>query len=321
MRALEHTGLGILAGCALGLPLAAIAIWRSMPTTPLVAGSLFLGAAAGLLLGCINRPTAHDAASETDRQLDTSDLLSTAYNIRHSADRWAAAVRMSANQWARRTNPSAVILNRFGARAWGGIGLATMLLVVLTLFPTYATPTQAANHLYVGNVASNSPQDRNVRQSPVQSARSIPQQDPEDLHPSQISSDDPATPPPNDTDATKPDQSSRSPSHPDRLGQGGAESHSNAQPGKVPGAMSATQSQTTSPKGRLASGVGESTARPSGMGSNSDQFAGNHKAADAAPPWKSAQWTDDARRARHAVESGQVPDQYRDVIGGYFKPQ
>src|SRR6185312_16176939 len=213
---------------------ASIAIWRSVPISPLVAGSLLLGAAAGLLLGCVNRPTADDAASEADRQLDTADLLSTAYSVRHSSDPWAAAVRISANQWARRTNPSAVILNRLGARAWGGIGLATMLLVVLSFFPTYAVPTQAAGRQSFSNFSSDHPQDRNGPQSAIHPTRSITQQDPEDLHPSQMASDDPATQPPNGAEGAKSDQSSPSQSHPDQLGQGPAESHSQSQPGKTP---------------------------------------------------------------------------------------
>jgi hypothetical protein len=310
MRLLEQTGLGILAGCVAGLPLVVIAIWRAVPPAPLVAGALTLGAVGGLLTGLFRRPTLHDAATEADRQLDTADLLSSALSVNHSDDPWAGAVVASADAWSRSAAPSSVILNRLGARAWGGVGLATALLAVLALLPTYAVSTQAADHSFD---RPNQP----AFASTTNPRRVTPEQNPEDLHANRNAPDDSSTRPMRSSEAT-------SDSHRNGSGQdaamGRGESHTDFRSQQLSNSSDATQSHESAAKGRSADGAGKTSQTAGSANSAGSQTTGADPASPT-PPWKSTNWSQQAQQALHAVDSGQVPDAYRDVIRGYFRPR
>jgi len=310
MRLLEQTGLGILTGCIAGLPLVAIAIGRAVPPAPLVTAALALGAAGGLLTGLFRRPTLHDAATEADRQLDTADLLSSALSVTHSDDPWAGAVLASADAWSRAAAPSSVILNRLGARAWGGIGLATALLAVLALLPTYAGPTQAADHSVD---RSNQP----AITSTTHPRRAAPEQNPEDLHANRNAPDESSTRPMRSSESTS--DSQRKGSGQDAA-RGRGESHTALRSQRISNSSDATQSRESLAKGRSADGAGKASQTAGPSNSAGSQIAGAD-AAPPTPPWKSPDWSQQAQQALHAVESGQVPDTYRDVIHGYFQPR
>jgi hypothetical protein len=38
-----------------------------------------------------------------------------------------------------------------------------------------------------------------------------------------------------------------------------------------------------------------------------------------APPWQTASWPQQQAMALQAVQQGKVPDQYRDLVRGYFE--
>jgi hypothetical protein len=318
LRLVEQTGLGILAGAGVGLPLVAIAIWRSLPAATLAIASLTLGAIAGLLHGYLTRPIPLQSALEADRQLETADLLSSAWSLRQSPDPWAQAMRSSADHWSRSTQPSTVILNRLGARAWGGVGLATALLLVLTMLPTYARPTQAADNPSASNSVTDPQQNPQITQSHSR-VRTFLQQDPEDLNsnrmsPSELNS--PPLSPPGSNASTDPAHSSLAN---DPNGRGASESHSKSNSAQLPRNSDPTSSNPTSSPGRTASGTGQTGQHPITPGNNSSQIGSvSPNPQTPAAPWKSTQWPQDSDRALRAVDSGQIPDQYRDVIHGYF---
>ena len=313
LRVLEVTGLGVLAGCALGVPLAIVAIWQNVSTVPLAEGALALGAIGGLLTGIFLRPSLYDAATEADRQLDTSDLLSTALSMRHNPDPWAGLVMASADRWSARVTASSVILNRLGARAWGGIGLATALLLVLSLFPTYASPIQAADH-------STSPSKGSLHEQPAIALqggvrRTAPEQNPEDLSrnplPEGAATSRPASPSGKPSDAGQPNAGRDA-------AQGQGESHT-AFSGQGPSnSTDATQSRTFSIQGSGADGAGRS-AQNAAPGNSTASHASASESTTPSVPWKSPQWPQQAQQALHALDTGQVPDAYRDVIHDYFE--
>jgi hypothetical protein len=314
LRLLEHTALGLLAGCAAGLPLVIIAIWRPVSAVPLAGGATVLGALAGLIYGLLHRPTLVDTAGESDRQLFTSDLLTTALSMRRSVDPWAGAVLATANRWARTAEPSSVLLNRLGARAWGGIGLATALLAVLTLLPAYASPIQAADHAPVETRAGESAKQPAFASS-ANRRRTMPGQQPEDLRPSRETVDQSSTRPSHTAGAVGDKPNSNSASDP---AQGRGESHTVTRSQNGPAPSEPTLARNTSPDGRSADGAGQS-ARSAVPGNFSRSQSTGVAPALAPAPWKSTQWAQQAEQALHAADSGQLPGTYRDVIHGYFE--
>src|SRR5207247_1177225 len=94
-------------------------------------GTIVLGAIIGLTWGLARRPRLIDAAMTADRQLQLADLLATALAVGSDVDPWARAVVAVADQRCRSLSPDAVVLRRFGGRAWGGIGLATALVLTI----------------------------------------------------------------------------------------------------------------------------------------------------------------------------------------------
>src|SRR2546423_699532 len=133
VRALERTGLGALAGCVAAEGLIPLLLWRGESAVTPALFLLGLGAAVGLLWGVTHRPTALAAAMEADRQLGLSDLLGTAAACAGAVqDPWCRTVLAVADDRCRRHAPSQVLLNRFGGRALGGIGLAAALALNLS---------------------------------------------------------------------------------------------------------------------------------------------------------------------------------------------
>ena len=108
----------------LTVPLVAIAIFRGSPAIPLAITAVAVGITSGLIWGWIGRPSRLAAAMEADRQLGSADLLSSALSLSNRTDDpWSSAVVVEADRWATLHSPSSVLLNRLGARAWGGIGI------------------------------------------------------------------------------------------------------------------------------------------------------------------------------------------------------
>jgi hypothetical protein len=285
-----------------------------MPAMPLALASLALGAIIGLIWTVIHPPIRLTSAMEADRQLESADLLGSALLVAaKSRDPWSEAVMAEADRWCAMHSSSTVLLNRLGARAWGGIGLATALLLVLALLPV-ATTSNVAGQSGVSLFADEGPSlgsqlGQGSPRTPMQ------QKEPEDLHPSQITA--PVEDAQNQEQQTSA-SSRRRPGSDAAAGRGGGESHSESRNQRGP-----TAAQTTgggvdkSNSGRVAAGAG-SASGGNGSASESGTDASPANNLPGVPPWRSDHWSSDVNRANQAVESGQIPDQYRDMIRGYF---
>lgn len=320
LRVLEQIGLGVSGGCVAGLPLVGIALWRGQGAEQLAAGALALGALGGLFHGWATRPSRLRAALEADRQMDSSDLISSAISVGDRDDAWSAALRAAADDWARHASPASVVLNRLGARAWGGIGLSAALLVVLAMLPTYASPTRAADEttspagtaLARGTLEAAA-RGRSVRATPAQA-------DPEDANSARGRGEEPAP-----RSATRESVAAGEPrrGESDRRGnspsRGSGRSETPTRAGQLPEPVSATDAHGNSPGGRSTGGVGRAQAGARGGGpTRSGDTAGASESAELLAPWTSADWPAAAQRARSAAENGSLPDAYRDVVRAYF---
>jgi len=323
LRLLERSALGMLAGCMVALPLLAIVWWRGLPTMPVAMGALGLGWLAGFLWGAIARPTGLEVAMETDRQLDWADLLVSAWSLREQAgdDPWAAAVTAAADARCRVTSPGSVLLMKLGARAWGGIGLAAALVLVLALLPTYAAPSRAEENASspLSTITGLGDAEGMPRVARSVSRRTTAEQQPDDPHASRMTSAD-----------TEPDESNRQSTFTDQghakrdslssktNGQGIGASHSNKSDRiGLPSPKSGTYEIGDPAASRVSSGVGRSQAGSSVPGAASGA-AGTGEIAAQLPRWESADWPEQVRRVGQALNSGQIPASYRDVIRGYF---
>jgi hypothetical protein len=151
IRAVEHLGVCILAGCAIALPLLPILLWREQP---ILLPGIFLGLL--VLFGAValtfhRWPSIFQAAAEADQQLELADLLTTALQLESvTSDVMISPMLAMADARSEQFSPSAVVLNRFGVRAWGGIVLSVMTVFAISLFPAHPMRSASAN-------ASNSP--------------------------------------------------------------------------------------------------------------------------------------------------------------------
>lgn len=324
LRLLERVGLGMLFACAAATPLLLIALWLGRPAWPLAPAALLVGALAGLVWGILARPTALDAAMEADRQLGWADLLGSALAVDgRSSDPWAAAVQSAADERCRATRARSVILNRLGARAWGGIGLAGALVLVLALVPTYSTPSQAEED---GQLSTAALQAEGAQQPPptissvAQRRRTVPQQEPEDTN-RVTSGADPAEP-----DHSRADHLQRAQATPphsagqaDSQARGGGESHTDVKnAGALPDSGHARGAPSEDAAGEPNAGSGRGSKSPAASAGQQTGTVSQDSAASPTPPWASPDWPAQVKRAHQAMESGEIPDAYRDVLRGYF---
>ena len=320
-------GLGVLGGAVAALPLVGTLIWRGSSGVETAIAGLSIGAGAGLLWGILTRPSLLGAALEADRQLGWNDLLSSAMSMRGEIGRdpWASALCAEADARCAAVSPGTIVLHRLGARAWGGIGLATALVLVLGMLPVYAAPTRAGEQRDArGNSLAGLEENRaQATAGNVSNTRRTPmQEDPEDARASQMAAVDP---PPAQVGKvqTSPDADLRKAAHAvDPNGHGtGASQSKTANPLEHLLITTGTQARDTFPNGKLSGGAGQASPRHTGEGNDAGQAAGE-SGTSARPtlPWQSPNWAADSQKAHAAVEGGSVPDSYRDVIRGYFDP-
>jgi hypothetical protein len=327
LRLLERTGLGILVACAAALPLLLIAIWRGLPAMPLASAMLVAGALAGLLWGILTRPGDLEAATEADRQLDWADLLASALSVAaRGDDPWARAVGSMANSRCRQASPATIVLNRLGARAWGGIGLATALVVAVGVLPTSSTfaPAQNKTGLSAGDALLNPNTGEPVGRAFARPARTtLAQPEPEDVMKGRFGQDPTAS-----ADSDSPNRHASADNHSpgqnlaDAKSQGAGAGRTDIKnSGELPAPRQGSDAASSDAKGTSsASGIGKSNPSAQGQGATSG-VASDDATRNSVPPWRSSGWAQDVQRADDALNSGQIPDAYRDVVRGYFERQ
>jgi hypothetical protein len=265
------------------------------------------------------------AAAEADRQLRLSDLLGTAYLLRRSqtGDDFAAVVLAQAEARCRGVSPSVVILDRWGARGWGGVGLVVALVTGLSLVGPDDRRSEARASLSSAGPQSWRDLERhdrergNVGQSTATPdyRRAKPGTGADDADPlkSAVSTSEPAG---RNASAMK-----------DPAGAGGAAEGTGGGTGRSASRENTGAAQT--PAG--AGGRGADDKGTSAGGGGATARAGNETAGgggaagvggDSRPPapvWRSDQWPADQEAARAAVRGGAVPEAYRDLVRDYFE--
>jgi hypothetical protein len=328
LRAVERVGLCALGACVVALVLMPILVSRGEPTGGLVAATLGAACLVGLLWGMISRPSKLAAAAEADRQLRLADLLGTALTLHRSrpADDMERAVLALADARCRQAVPSAVVLNRLGARSWGGIGLALALVMGLNLLGP--DPARSANRAATGPGSWLDADPGHDQADPLAASPRTP-----DLRRMKTGSGADEDP---DSSKTESTETSTSPSAP----VASTDAHTEEPGGGSPdvagaGAAQSTVKSTGTAPLPVASGnstppaTGGSDTAGGGSGSAPDLSKPAGKTGSAAggdtlrrrpaPVWQSDGWAADREAAGNAIRGGRVPDEYRDLVRGYFQ--
>jgi hypothetical protein len=124
----------------------------------------------------------------------------------------------------------------------------------------------------------------------------------------------------------QPNPSSNEDHHPqnnasDPNGHGTGASHSDAltNAGAKP-VQAATHSKVASATGTPSGGVGTSSNEAGAGKEASGEAAGTSpQRLRQTAPWNSADWATHSQQAMDALDSGRIPDSYRDMVRGYFE--
>jgi hypothetical protein len=254
-------------------------------------------------------------------------LLSTAWSLREmrsKEDPWNQTVLALAAARCEGLSPSAVMLHRFGLRAWGGIVLAVAFVGTLaglsstSLQAGLARPSENATSAVAAakksaplmqiDAGSGRP-PRRIEQSPTDTVASA--NSPDVLSPSDNAETNP-TPRPMDREASSEQTGS---------GTGSSQAQSPTPPRANASEITSlpkTSSTSPSPGSRIATGSGRSSTEPIPGASGAE---GVVQASEAhLPPWRRSSWPAAVESADGAVRSGRVADNYRDLVRGYFDP-
>lgn len=277
--------------------------------------------------GATRLPTPLAAAAEADRQLHTSDLLSTAWTLRDAPlqdNPWNQTVLALAAARCEGLSPSSVMLHRFGIRAWGGIALCLAFVATLTALSSTSLQAGLAPGREVSSAAAytnsknvplmkidegSSITPRRVEQSPTDADASA---NSSQLAPQSAAGDDALKPRISDEEAKGEEAGA---------GTGSGQAKSPGAPGTPQidvASLPKTSSASRPPSAQSATGSGPSSTRPGRGGTGSEGTVETTQAIP--PPWQSASWPAAVDSADRAIRSGRVADRYRDLVRGFFDP-
>jgi len=324
-RAVERGGACAGVASAFACILAVVALVQGRDAMPLVLATLALGAMVGIIWGFSTRPTRFDAICEADRQLKLSDLLATAYAQRGGDDAWQRMIVALADDRCRSLSPAAVVVHRYGGRAWGGIGLSAALGLTLALLS--GVPRDSRARTVDGRIAATANKVEQPTQSrdeitaaPSASADGVPTPDPTSSE-SRAS----ALADPDDSHASSSATSDNRITRAGDNGSGGQRAGQTSASGDaVPRGTSDGREASTSATASPASGGAATASAAARADDAASASAGNtvsrgSHANAKSPPWSSSSWSADRAAAGDAVRAGRVPDAYRDVVGEYFR--
>ena len=318
-RALERGGACVGVASVFACLFAGIALIQGRDAMQLVIPILALGAIIGMVWGLVRRPTRFDAVTEADRQLALSDLLATAYLQRGADDPWQLAVVAIADERCRTLSPAAVVVHRYGGRAWGGIGLAAATGLTLALLSGVPQDSRARPADVRRPMATNTDATRDRENLMTPGFRDKPspaQRTGKAERQLATASESTAS---EDSGDGKTDAGLTRPGNESASGDGSGETApSSGEPLPRPAAVG------ESPRHPDASPAGGGAAKAtSAGGSGEDASSGTSTLAGVSstakpPPWAASSWPSDRAAAAEAVRSGRVPDAYRDVVQEYF---
>lgn len=333
LRACEMLALGAATGAAVAAVLVPLLYWRDVDSLAPTIAVLALGAAGGLVWGLTHRPTVFDAAAEADRQLNLSDLLGTALRVRGRngvPDRdaatgpWLQSVLSMADAACALHRPSQVMLRRLNARTWGAIVIAAGFVLTLSALTAQGPTARAASG---GDLAGHLAE---VARLPFEVDPLMPASSQRARAPAARS---PGMGPERDAKDTTRRGAMESAATPDRniatsstaalaRGDGGAGGGPgrarNARASDAPRLPDTRTSESAPQPGEAASGGGRQSSTLGNDASAPGAINGASAPALRGPPWQSAHWAEDVRRANEAIDSGRVPDAHRDLVRGYF---
>ena len=334
LRGLERVGVCLLMGCGVALVLMAVAYWRGREVGVIGAAALGLAAVCGIGWAMVARPTRMASAGAADKQLGLHDLLTTALILRRmemtrndsGADQeFAGAMLLSAEAATVSVNPSAIVLNRFGARSWGGIGLAVALVGAMAMLGGDPAATRAGSVATVGPKSwmeveeqqGGKGNEMRIAAAPdLRRSRPGTGEDADDPLKSGSSAEDQTT-----TNIANAPAAADGGAGASRagVGAGAGQSTASGKGGAIPPAAGGTNAAgASSLTGSGGTGAAESGNAGDG-GSTAGATAGTTTGRRPAPPWRSAQWAADQAGARQAVAEGRVPDAYREMVRDYFE--
>lgn len=305
---LEAIGGGMMIGSIAAMPLVGILAWRGRSTLELLAGMLVAGLVAGVLWQARRCPSRLDAAQEADRQLGLADLMSTAWLVRASDDPWVVSVLARAEQRSAMLWPGDVVVRRYGGRAWSGIGLTIAFTIGLAMLGVEPHGTVAAGAPLIPSLqdnrsASDSPYDaRHDAPSPgsyADSAATPVTVEPADA--SGVSAGSSGNVPGNATGTENGKETGEFPSQSLRdIAADGSYSHAG---GMGAGGVRASAKDADARRGFDLNFSGGQSMLPEDQDSL---------------PWDRDTWPTDRMQAQQPIESGDVPDAYRDLVRDYF---
>ena len=329
VRAAERSGACVGVASIFACAFASAALIQGRDAMQLVLPMLAVGAVLGIVWGFSKRPTRFEAIVEADRQLDLSDLLTTAYAQRDSEDPWQRTVVALADARCRSLSPAAVVVHRYGGRAWGGIGLMAALGLTLALLSGVPQASRARSVQAKGSAAPIAEATEMGGMTPASAAAVHPLVKPSSSSESRVGS---AGDPGNANHA----QSATSDNLPPR-GEGASSSIGGEKAGRtaaasgdaVPRAIGSGNDPSADAMATAGGGGGATSSAspargPAGSreGSGGTSGGGDVRANEKNPPWASPSWDADraaAGAAGAAMREGRVPDAYRDVVSEYFR--
>jgi hypothetical protein len=321
VRIAESIAIATAVASLAGLALTPILWWRGESALPMALAMLLLGGISGLVWGISRRPTRFQAAVEADRQLNLHDLLGTVHLLsRDSAtnDVWKETIAFISDNRCRTLRPSAVVVNRLGLRAWGGVGILGALLLTMGLF--------TARPISVNAASSSSESNSIVSPQNIQPPVALTNQS------SQVATRPPGTGGTDDISNRGAEQNQSADTSHDSLsppnaaqnhstagsdssaGGGAAITHSAQPPLEMPTSSSADIAITH--PGQIASGQSDSHANIPG---DSNSATASENANHQTPPWTSNLWPKDSAAAQTAINTGHVPDSDADLVRDYFR--
>jgi hypothetical protein len=317
----EYAGLGLLCGCCCVFLLLPMLLWRGQHGQGVAIVLPSCGAALGAIIGFRRRPALRAVAQFADERFQTADLLATALALRGSNEPWNLNILNMADTFSIGLSPALLTPHQLGRRAWSGIAIALASAITLG----FLSITTALDRAQAASVSADSnawrawqqneaiQQDSPNHQIAAREARaeiSPDSQSPQDLtdrlqgRSSDQSSIDQSRPRQEQADAG--------------TGQGSAQSDSS--PGKMPTIHIDRRSPIPANAGPIASaGAGHEVKPSSEQSASAGQISPEQ--GDSVVSWRGAGWPAAKAKATAAIQSGLIPDTYRNLVHDYFQDQ
>ncbi|HEY7089877.1 MAG TPA: hypothetical protein VH518_17400 [Tepidisphaeraceae bacterium] len=303
-RTFEWGAICAFAGAVVGLMLVSVLIWRGEEALSPALILLGVGAIAGVVFGLTRRPTILQTAIEADRQLDLHDLLGTVLAKQTFGDPiFESVVLARAEHVCARLSPNDLVLRRLGGRAWGGIGITSAMLLTVAMMSARPGSSVAGGERF-------GPDDAEARNANVGAV--LEHQAREFI--STGSHRETASRGRNDSSEGD-GPSDRSPIGDGRSQRAGKNAFSSRD---ATGSNAGRSANANVPD--LKRPPGDVSILPDGLG-HADNGVTDPASTGHVAPWNGQQWEADRQQAMHDLESGGIPDTYRDVIREYFQPE